>query len=49
MDKKSAKIIDSNLRKVTKAAHVPKRVMSSKRHDPKECICFKTVKCSKMK
>ena len=30
MDKKSAKIIDSNLRNVTKALHVPKRDMCSK-------------------
>ena len=29
MDKKSAKIIDSNLRKVTKALHVPNRDMCS--------------------
>ena len=30
MDNKSAKIIDSNLRHVTKALHVPKRNMCSK-------------------
>ena len=64
MDKKSAKIIDSNTRNVTKALHVPKCDMCSKcefasiqwnvlkydvRPKTKECICFKTVKCSKMK
>ena len=31
MNKKSAKIHDSNLRNVTEALHVPKRDMSSKR------------------
>ena len=30
MDKKSANIIDSNLRNVTKALHVPKRYMCAK-------------------
>ena len=30
MDKKTAEIIDSNLRNVTKALHVPKRDMCSK-------------------
>ena len=64
MDKKSAKIVVSNLINVTKALYVSKRDMCSKcefaskqcnvpkqdmRPTPKVCICFKTVKCSKMK
>ena len=61
MDKKYTNIINSNLKNVTKAVHVPKRDMCSSvsllqnsemfktRHAVKVCICFNTVKCSKMK
>ena len=42
MDKKYAKIIDTNLRYVTKALNVPKHNICSKCE-----FAFKTVKCSK--
>ena len=48
MDKKSAKIIDSNLRNVTKALHVPKRVMCSKcEFASKQCYVLKHDMCPK--